>query len=322
MKFRRVLGVVVFLSLLVGGFVAVNHAQEIIDWWKLRDYTPSADIEALAQQSGMNDEGRKLFYVNDPIILQKPNFSNKCTVGEETIVLGCYVSGVQRIYLFDVQDDRLNGVEEVTAAHEMLHSAYDRLSISEKNKIDSQLTTAFSKIDDPRIIDTVESYKTKDDSIINNELHSILGTEVEKLPASLENYYAQYFYDRKAVVKLANQYSGEFTKREKTIAAYDKQLNELKGDITRQEASISLQAKALNQERILIEGLSNNPSSYNAAVGSYNVKVNTYNNGINTLKTLIAKYNKVVEDRNAIALEERELVNAIDTRTDTSLEKL
>jgi len=314
MKFRRVLGVVVFLSLLVGGFVAVDHAQDIIDWWKLRDYTPSANIASLAQRSNMNDEGRKLFYVNDPVVLQKPNFSDKCTVGEQTIVLGCYVSGIQRIYLFDVQDDRLNGVEEVTAAHEMLHAAYARLSISERNNIDSLLTTAYAKIADPRIRDTVESYRANDESVINNELHSILGTEVEKLPAALENYYSQYFNDRKSVVKLANQYSGEFTKREKIIDDYDTQLNELKGEITRLEASISLQSEALKQERILIESLSDNPSSYNAAVGGYNAKVSTYNNDINTTKNLITKYNKIVEDRNAIALEERDLVNAIDSR--------
>jgi len=48
----------------------------------------------------------------------------------------------------------------------------------------------------------------------------------------------------------------------------------------------------------------------------YNGKVGRYNGDIAKLKILIVEHNKVVELRNAIALEERELVEAIDTRVE------
>ena len=35
-------------------------------------------------------------------------------------------------YIYNVNDERLNGLKEVTAAHEMLHAAYERLPESDK----------------------------------------------------------------------------------------------------------------------------------------------------------------------------------------------
>jgi hypothetical protein len=312
-KHKVIISYLVFAGMLGLGFFAVSKSQSIIDWWNLRNYQPSALIEALAYSTSMNNEGRKLFYVHDPALLKKDTFSDKCTVGEETIVLGCYISR-RNIYLFDVEDERLNGVEEVTAAHEMLHAAFDRLSLKEKEYITELIESAYSKLDNPRIIKTIASYEKRDKSTVINELHSILGTEVKDLPKALEDHYSRYFDDRQKVVALSEQYAEEFEKREAQIDAFDKQIAELQGDIARYEADISQQAQALTQERILIEGLSGNPEAYNQAVDAYNSKVVKYNRSIDALKSLINEYNKVVTERNKIALEEKELVEAIDTR--------
>lgn len=312
---KRIFWLAFFFGLSGALFFGVSNSQEIIDWWKLRDYEPSSTVEDLATNAGFNEEGRRLFYVHDPVLLDKSTFGDKCVVGEETIVLGCYISG-QKIFLFDVEDDRLEGVEEVTAAHEMLHAAFDRLSPSEQDELGELLITTFNQLDDPRIEETVRTYEQRDNDVVINELHSILGTEIRDLPGPLEAHYAQYFSNRLKVVDLAELYADEFERREGEIEAYDSQLEGIQSEIARIEADISLQAEALARERKLLEGLNGNPDAYNSAVDAYNKKVNAYNSDIAGLKSLVETYNTIVKERNEIALEERELVEAIDTRAE------
>jgi len=306
---------VIFITTLsvVGAVFSVNNAQNIIDWWRLRDYTPSARIEAVADRTNMSDEGRKLFYLHDPTLLNKDSFQTSCTVGESTIVLGCYISN-QKIYLFDVTEQRLDGLVEVTAAHEMLHAGYDRLSLKEKDRIDKLLTEAYERIDNERLRGVVENYRKRDPGVVNNELHSILGTEYRNLSRDLEEYYSRYFKDRLTVVSLSESYAEEFEKREAQIESYDKQLTELNGEITRIQAELTIQNIELQNDKNKIDSLSSEPEAYNNAVSKYNRKVANYNNGVNKVKALIEDYNVVVVERNKIAVEERELVEAIDTR--------
>ena len=306
---------VIFITTLsvVGAVFSVNNAQNIIDWWRLRDYTPSARIEAVADRTNMSDEGRKLFYLHDPTLLNKDSFQTSCTVGESTIVLGCYISN-QKIYLFDVTEQRLDGLVEVTAAHEMLHAGYDRLSLKEKDRIDKLLAEAYERIDNERLRGIVENYRKRDPGVVNNELHSILGTEYRNLSRDLEEYYSRYFKDRLTVVSLSESYAEEFEKREAQIESYDKQLTELNGEITRIQAELTIQNIELQNDKNKIDSLSSEPEAYNNAVSKYNRKVANYNSGVNKVKALIEDYNVVVVERNKIAVEERELVEAIDTR--------
>src|SRR5690606_3442881 len=108
------------------------------------------------------------------------------------IVLGCFVEG-QGIYLYNVSDERLDGVKEVTAAHEVLHAGYSRLSSRDKARINHLLDQAFQANNDERIKETVETYRKRDPSIVSNELHSILATEARELPSELEEHYRRYF---------------------------------------------------------------------------------------------------------------------------------
>lgn len=314
--FKKVLPYLFTFCLFAVGFYAAKNVTDILDWWRLRDYKPSAIIISLADESGMNSLGRRLFYVHDPAVLDKSQFRNNCTVGEATIVLGCYITH-RRIYIYDVEDERLEGVEEVTAAHEMLHAAYDRLSPSEKESLGKLLDDAFERVTDQRVIENVATYRTQDPSIVHNELHSILGTEVRQLPQALEEYYKKYFVQRLAVVEKAERYATEFQAREDKITAFDEQLSQKNGEITRLQAELREKSNALALEKKRIEGLRNDANTYNMAVVSYNADVNSYNTQVNQVKKLIDEYNVIVVERNAIAFEERELVEAIDTRVDS-----
>ncbi len=303
------------LAIIAGGFYGATRARDILDWWRLRDYTPTAEISALASASGMSSLGEKYFYVHDPVLLVKNTFRKSCTVGEATIVLGCYITN-QRIYLYNVNDERLAGVEEVTAAHEMLHAAYDRLNPAEKDRVNSLLEDAYSRVTDKRLRENIASYESRDPGVVLNELHSILGTEVRDLPKDLETYYRRYFDDRSRVLALSEAYAGEFAAREDKIKAYDAQLSQLNGEIVRYQVDLKEQNSELQAKKKEINGLKADPDAYNQAVNAYNADVTTYNALVEKVKGLVATYNNIIEERNAIAVEERELVQAIDTRAD------
>src|SRR5436190_8606187 len=117
--------------------LAFLNYQKLYDWSRLRSYQPPPTVATLAVQDTMTEEAKHLFYVNHPeLVGDVGTFRQNCTVAEQTIVLGCYQSGETGIYVYDVKDPRLSGVEQVTAAHEMLHGAYERLSAKEKVQVD------------------------------------------------------------------------------------------------------------------------------------------------------------------------------------------
>lgn len=317
-SFSRGLVTVVAISVAIAlPVVAWLERYNIYDWWQLRNYSPPAAIAALAQQNTFTDYGRRLFYVNHPDLEDRTEFSNNCPSQEETIVLGCYIQN-KGIFLFDVTDKRLKGVEEVTAAHETLHAAYDRLSPSERTHVDEMINKAYAKVTNKRIRSTIESYK-KNGADTTNELHSILGTEVRSLPAELEDYYRQYFADRKVVVGYSEKYENEFTSRQDQVAKYDKQLEQMKYEIDAQQTDVDTLYRSLTTQRAELEQLrtSNRVSEYNAKVDSFNSQVTQYNAMVAALKDTITEYNDIVAQRNKVAVEEQNLAKSIDSRPTT-----
>ncbi len=304
----------VFSSLLIGSSVALYvNRQDVLDYMTLRNYEPTTEVVNLASDASLSDSARRLFYIHDPSLLDKSAFQGKCNNDEITIVLGCYISG-QKIYVFNVNDERLDGVEEVTAAHETLHAAFDRLGEDEKSRIVPLLQETFEKSTDTRLKNTVESYRKRDASIVPNELHSIIGTELRDIPVELEEYYSQYFLSRLDVVSKAEAYAAAFADREDRIVEYDRRLNELKSQIDQGQTDVEQLGAALQQEQVTLNNRRNDPESYNQAVGPFNAKVRQYNAQLERLRGQIDEFNTLVAERNAIAVEERELVEAIDTR--------
>lgn len=290
------------------------HRYDIYDWAQLRSYQPSATIASLATDSGMNDYGRRLFYVNRPEVSDRDQFNSECTTAEQTIVLGCYTG--TNIYIFKVDDAKLEGVEEVTAAHEMLHAAYQRLSKSEKARIDGLVESAYKRVNDPHLTEIVASYKKTEPGQELNELHSILGTEYSNLGPELEAYYTKYFSDRGKVVTLANKYKKVFEDIQNQVNSYDADLALRKAEINKQEEELSAKAAQLAAQKAQLVALQNSgqTAAYNAQVNAYNSQVAAYNNQIASTKKLIDEYNAIVIKRNVLTVQQQNLAQSLDSR--------
>ncbi len=299
---RSNLRLAVLLALLVGLLLLFFQRDAVYDAWRLRGYAPPAEISNLADQDKMTDQGRHLFYINHPqLINDAATFRSYCTVAEQTIILGCYHGPQTGIYVYQVQDSRLSGIQQVTAAHEMLHAAYDRLSPSERSRIDGLLNDYYqNSLTDERIKSTIDAYKKSEPKDIVNEMHSIFGTEIANLPQPLEEYYKQYFSDRTAVIGYSTSYENEFTSRQA-------QADALKQRIDAEDAALQQQRAAIDAEKSRMDTLrsSGNIREFNAAVDGFNAMVDEYN-------AKVAVYKRDVETYNAKLGELQALYAAID----------
>lgn len=316
MKLRQFLRWLPPVVLTASSALVIWQRQAVIDWWRLQNYTPSARVVALADDTTMNPSARRVFYVNHPQLEGKQDFNNHCNQdNEETIVLGCFVSN-RGIYIYDVTEPRLKGIHEVTAAHELLHAAYDRLSKKQRNDIDKKLSDFIATLDNDRIKQAVESYRTKDASSVPNELHSIIGTEVRNLTPELEDYYKRYFTNRLKIVEYSEQYEKAFNDIKNRVAALDAELAKLKLKIEANEAELNRLANEINADRRKLDAMlaAGDQQGYNAAVPGFNAKVRRYNSLVAATRELINRYNRIIEERNALASEERELRDSLDSR--------
>lgn len=301
------------------GVVAVFFAiawnyQAIADWWFLRSYTPSAEVAALANDSYMSDHGERLFYLSDPKINDKEEFNENCPIIEESFVLGCYAAG--RIYILSVEREELDGIMEVTAAHEMLHKAYDRLDEEERSDIVDELESFYATLDDSVINDLIASYEERGGvAIRQNELHSIIPTQIVDLPPQLEEYYDQYFTDRVAVAELYESYETVFVEINQRIGFIKAQVDSIRGEIRaleQQMVSASDRVESLNSELERLEG-EDEIDAYNELVPQQNDAVAQYNQLLDTYRARISAHNRLVDEVNEIVLYQEDLVNSMDS---------
>jgi len=305
----------IWLSIL--GLLAANK-QNINDWWRLRGYQPPAAVASLASQDTMNDYTRHLFYLNRPQLLPTVSgFRQYCPENKDTIVLGCYHSGQNGIFIYNVQDPALAGVQEVTAAHEVLHSIYARLSTKDRNYVDGLLEDYYKHgLSDPQVKAEVKIYQQTEPHDVMDEMNSTFGTEIANLPAPLEAYYKRFFTDRSAIVAYEQKYEAVFTTRQNTVNQDDQQLKSMKQNIDSEQAALETQLSQINTDQNRLDSLrsSGQISSYNAAVSGYNSEVDAYNKGVDSLGSDVAAYNQSVASRNQVAGQLTTLANALDTR--------
>lgn len=250
-KMGKRIAVVLNIALLLLAVWVFLNRQFVLDQIALFNYRPPAEIAAIARDTTMTDESKRYFYASHPVISDRADFNVQCAShDEQTAVLGCYNG--KNIYLFNVTDPQLEGIKQVTAAHEMLHAAYQRLSPGERKTLDASLEIALKNINSERLQKMIDYYNKVEPGELLNEMHSILGTEVAKLDPALEDHYRRYFDDRQKIVNYA--------------AAYEKVFDTLQDQ----------QQSLLQELKITAETINSATSAYNAAVGQLNADIESF----------------------------------------------
>ena len=311
-KFISVSLLIVVLS--VVGFGVLNR-QWVRDFYVVQTTDVQTLADNLRQNLRLTEQADFLYQASQPEVLQSSDFNKSCAgvQREQSIVLGCYTR--QRFFIYDVDDERLSGVKEVTAAHELLHAVYDRLPKDERDRIDGLVLEAAKTVTNERFQATLAQYRESEPDQIPNELHSILATEVSDLPSDLELHYRRYFQDRSIIVGYATQYEETFSSLEEQIDSYDSNLNNLKNSISSYEELLRSKQEELKNVQNEMQQLrdSGQVEEYNSLVPGYNQQIQNYNQIVALLKQSIDEYNKLVEKRNSLATTQNDLAKELNS---------
>jgi len=262
-----------------------ENRQWISDRAIALQFEPDPELLTYVRDASLTGEGEVYLFASLPEIVPAGEFDRYCSRDEPGIgVLGCYRLAEKRIYLYDVTDERLEAMEPVIAAHEMLHAAWDRFTTTEKERLGVLLEEGFAALpDDHPLHERIASYEANDPNSRIPELYALMGTEISELPDQLEAHYAEYFVDRQAVVALADQVYAVF-------ASFDSELQSLADDLEARSDSIDA-LKAQYELDAAVLG---------ADISIYNDRVARYNAG-----DVVAGANKFDDERdNLIARQE------------------
>ena len=215
------------------------------DYLKSLSFSPTKEMTTIISSLKLTERGERTLRATTPTLDSRDVFNEKCNSHKaEVYVLGCYLTGDDSIHLYAIDKKELAGMNESTAAHELLHAVYHRLPFWEKSKVNEELSAAYENLNDEELKAAMDLY---DDEDFYDELHSRLGTEIKDLPENLEKHYAKIFSDRKKVVAFYDNYSGTFKKLKDDLKTTEEKLNNLKVKIEDEEGRLKKVTTDLNE---------------------------------------------------------------------------
>lgn len=314
----------VFLAILVAGGIWLSaNSQAVSDFWRAQNYRPSAEISGIVSRIRPTSAAQTVFYANQPRVLASEEFNRNCSnLLEKTSVLGCYKNGStynDSIYIFDVQNQDLDGIKEVTAAHELLHAIWARMDNEERAKLGELLQAEYQRVKTDKLETTMKGYEISEPGEENNELHSILGTEFGNLSSELEAHYAKYFQNRGEIVAMNAKYQAKFSELSEKAASLNSELKTLENEINSMSADYRARLENLNRAIASFNARAQS-GDFNSEAAFYSERQNLVSAG-NYLENYrvqinskVADYNSKAQELSQIASEIQQLYNSMNSK--------
>ncbi len=289
------------------------------DYIKAASYKPSSEMEEIINSLGLTNRGTRILKATYPNLESSDEFNKQCNSNNKEIyVLGCYQTGDDKIHLYNVSEEELDGVKESTVAHELLHAVYQRLPFWERNSLNDKLKLYYESLDEnDGIKESMSLYEEKD---FYDELHSRLGTEIKDLPYDLEKHYEAIFNDQDKIVDFYEKYSGTFKKYEKETKELGEKIEALKEEIASEEKRLDDLSKNLNSKITNYNNRVNtkNYSSIDAIIAEGNnlrAEVNSVNTAYDAINNKIKEYNKLIDEYNNSAVRTNHIYDSINSNS-------
>lgn len=316
--FRHVGSLVFLLVSAIAAYWLVTNRQQVVDTVALWNYQPSSQVVSIADRTAMTAAGRSLFYVSHPSLDDAQTFNKACGNSEQgAAVLGCYTG--LRIYIYNVSDPQLDGIHEVTAAHEMLHAAYARMSDTDKKDVNALLEGEYETLSkDPAFAERMALYARTEPGERDNELHSIIGTEVAPVSPELEAHYAKYFVKRATVVALHDQYLSVFTRLKAESVKLSDQMSQLSAEIKSRSGAYDTASQQLNADIATFNqrvsgGDIQSQEQFNSERRALVARVAKMSAERSAINSLVNQFNQIVNQYNAIATQTEQLNQSINS---------
>jgi len=314
----HVVSLVAALASIAIAILLLINRQFVVDQLAVWQYQPSSDVATLADRSGMSDTGKFYFYASQPAVETAQEFNKNCARQEaSTAILGCYTG--RNIFVYNVTDARLDGIQEVTAAHEMLHAAYARLTDGEKQQVDQLLETEYTKLKNNKdFSERMAFYARTEPGERDNELHSVIGTEVANISPELEAHYKRYFNDRSKVVALHDAYAKVFNDLQTKSDALSTQLTSLGNKIETETLAYNKNVAQLNEDIVAFNSKAKNggfssEEAFQAERDTLVSRANELNQTRQAVNDEVAQYESLREELLSVASQAEALNKSIDS---------
>lgn len=272
-------GTVVKLGLLGLLVLAGLNYNGLADQYALATYRPTAEISGFEARVGLTPAARAALYRSNPQFDAKAAFNTDCDTKPHELELGCYYRG--RIYVLRIENASLAPEMDVVSAHELLHAAWARMGVSERQRLATLLQAEYKSLNDKDLNERMAGYAVSEPGEEANELHSILATEYARLSPELEKYYARYFTQRSQVVARHEAYQDVFESRRLEL---ERELAKIRSE----KATLS----SLNRQMDVYKA-SGQITAYNALVPQQNRLVELINSQIEIYRAGVDEYNEL-----------------------------
>ena len=240
-KYWKWLGLVAVIIIAVA---VVLNQQWINDYLRGFGYVPEGEMGRIVKDLELTEKGEFLFKASRPELSSQDEFNVTCrtVMDEEIAVLGCYVD--DNIYVYNIEATELDGIRELTTAHELLHAVWARMSLGERSALDDELLQTLRANQD--ILD--EELETYDSEQRQEELFVRAGTEIANMPAELEKVYGEVFCDQDKVVGFYDKYIGVFREMEREMSELATRMEEIQVEIGNLSGDYEQRVDVLNGE--------------------------------------------------------------------------
>lgn len=240
----------VVCALIVAAWFWLMERQIPQDWVASWGYAPTEEVAELEEALDLTWRGQLIWAAVNPTLEEAEAFNEYCDSHDaEVSVLGCYAPSEDKVYIYLITDETLKDANKSTAAHELLHAAWDRMTELEQAEVREWLDELYES--DREWFD--EELSTYEDDEWTEEMYTRAATKRRELPAELEEHYGKYFEDRAQVVQYYEN--------------YQEPLDELNAELDERWAELDELDVAIEEER----------AEYIAAVDEYNGRVERFN---------------------------------------------
>ena len=307
----------VLLLLIIGAAIAfLSDFYFITDTIAGFSYQPSSEMASIAEHISLTGKGERILKASHAELQNADNFNSNCpSDAAETSVLGCYYDW--RIYIYNIDNKELDGIKEAVLSHELLHAVWQR----EKSWTKDDLTPLLRKTYEKYKAVLEEHMKTYSDDYFVDELHSIIGTQIEPsaLPLKLRDHYAQIFKDQAKIVAYYNQYNDKFVSLRKELAEMGAKIEQMKKDIEVKTESYRKKTETLSKD---IDTFNRNAANgfYSGSSGQFEYdraqlisRQDALNKEYQELTNLVNETNKLVEEYNSNVARSSDLYGSINS---------
>ncbi len=184
--------------------VMINY-NAVHDFLSSIFYSPSSEkVAELEENLDLTYGGQLVFRASRPVVDDSQKFNSSCgTTDLSAPVLGCYENST--IHVYNIEEPALTGIMESTAAHELAHAIWARMSDGEKKDLGPILEEIYNKNSDK--LSVLNEYAAE---VRADELFARAATEIRNVPSELEKIYADYYEDRGKIVSYFENYYSVF----------------------------------------------------------------------------------------------------------------